>query len=158
MGTASYTLPDGRKARITFESQEQLNSAIADLDARFAQTPRQQYEQKFASVDPSERPPMLPEEMTAAERLPSQSSPLRGVKDYFGGVGQALSAGARAPRIPGPLGVDPGTVETAGALLSGAVAAPLGSLMGMGTEAARGLWLTDAKGEDIAERDRKSVV
>ncbi len=41
MGQATYTLPDGRKARISYESQDQLDDAIADLDARFAAEPAQ---------------------------------------------------------------------------------------------------------------------
>jgi hypothetical protein len=50
-----------------------------------------------------------------------------------------------------------GALESLGALVSGAVATPVASAAGIGTEAARGLGLTNARGEDVAERVQSAM-
>jgi hypothetical protein len=78
-------------------------------------------------------------------------APFQGVRDYARGVVDAAGRVISAP-------VNPlGTAEAVGAMASGAVAQPIASVAGIGTEAARGLGLTDARGEDVAQRVQNAI-
>ncbi len=82
------------------------------------------------------------------ESVPT-APPTSGLRRYLTGVDEAAGKVNTANRgLPSPVG----TMEALGSMASGAVALPVGSIAGIGTEAARGLGLTNAKGEDIAER------
>jgi hypothetical protein len=82
---------------------------------------RQQYDERYGALAPSDRPPMLPDEMSPEERAPSpEPSPFRGIKDYLGQVDEAVGRFNRAPDS----GVV-GTMEALGTLATGAIAAPI---------------------------------
>lgn len=87
-------------------------------------TARAAFEQKYAGVAPGDRPPMLPEEMTAAEAAPSAApSPFRGVRKYGQGVFEAARR-VDQTRLPGQ-GLDVGTLEAAGSIVTGGLFAPV---------------------------------
>lgn len=77
----------------------------------------------------------------------------RGMR-YVRGVADADEAARRA--IASSVNPMP-AAEAAGSLLMGAAAMPIASIAGIGTEAARGLRLTDARGEDVAERVQSAI-
>lgn len=90
-----------------------------------------------------------------ASGIPMEQSPkrsaLKGLSQYFSNVRAADESAKTAPNT----GL--GSLEALGALATGAIATPAGSIAGIGTEAARGLGLTDAKGEDVAQRVQNAM-
>lgn len=133
--TYLITAPDGRKFRVTGDGSKE--EALAHFQQQYSQPAQPEMENGMPVF------PDMPGEGAAPSR-PSGNPFTRYLSDIDQAAGKVNAAnGGRSSPV--------GTMEALGTMLSGAVAAPVGSLAGIGTEAARGLGLTDAKGEDIGQ-------
>jgi hypothetical protein len=91
------------------------------LDSQQPASARGAYDARYGGQDPSDRPPMLPEEMTPQERQPSpQPSAFSDIRRYLGQVDDAVGRLNRAPNTGGL-----GSLEALTTLGTGGIAAPI---------------------------------